>query len=131
MVRMSTSPILVVKSKSECLFLELNDILYVEADGNYCNIFFADGSVLNALSYQRAEIARMMQEQVPEVWERDFAFLGRSFLINLKYVMRIQPTRRRLTFKTNLFDSNRKVCIMATADSLNTLLSIMEERAMK
>lgn len=58
---------LTIKNKSEILFLRLDDILYIQADGNYCNIYLADGGVINTLTYQRAEIARMMEEQLPNL----------------------------------------------------------------
>lgn len=46
---------LTIKNKSEVLYLQLDNILYIQADGNYCNIYLADGGVINTLTYQRAE----------------------------------------------------------------------------
>ena len=58
--------VLTIKNKSEVLYLRVDNILYIQADGNYCNVYFADGGVLNTLTYQRAEIARMLDEQLPQ-----------------------------------------------------------------
>lgn len=55
---------IIIKNKSEVLYLRLDNILYIQADGNYCNIYLADGGVINTLTYQRAEIARIMDEQL-------------------------------------------------------------------
>lgn len=63
---MDKESLLVIKNKSEVLFLQLDDILYIQADGNYSNIILADGGVINTLTYQRAEIARMMEEAVAQ-----------------------------------------------------------------
>ena len=60
MVIMKNQEVLIIKNKSEVLYLQLHDILYIQADGNYCNINLADGGVINTLTYQRAEIARML-----------------------------------------------------------------------
>lgn len=51
---------LIIKNKSEVLYLQLDNILYIQADGNYSNIYLADGGVINTLTYQRAEIGRIM-----------------------------------------------------------------------
>ena len=118
---MDESLTLIIKNKSESLYLRLTDILYIEADGNYSNIYFVDGSVLKALSYQRAEISRMIQERFPEVWARSFAYLGRSYIINLNYILRIQPKKHVLTFRINMFGSHKKTSIKAPTKALNEL----------
>lgn len=117
----NVQPLLTIKNKSEVINLPLNNVLYIQADGNYCNIYFADGSVLNTLTYQRAEIARMMDEQLQEEDRRDFVILGKSYLINKNYVLRIQPSRLLLTFQVNRFGTTKKISIKATAKALNLL----------
>lgn len=68
--------VLTIKNKSEVLYLRVDNILYIQADGNYCNVYFADGGVLNTLTYQRAEIARMLDEQLPKKNRMKFALLS-------------------------------------------------------
>jgi DNA-binding LytR/AlgR family response regulator len=68
--------VLTIKNKSEVLYLHLSNILYIQADGNYCDIYLADGGVLNTLTYQRAEIAKMMDEQIPEDIRKRFVLVG-------------------------------------------------------
>ncbi len=63
---MKISEVLIIKNKSEVLYLQLHDILYIQADGNYSNINLADGGVINTLTYQRAEIDRpALEARVP------------------------------------------------------------------
>ena len=119
---------LIIKNKSEVLYLQLDDILYVEADGNYSNIYLADGSMINSLSYQRAEIAKLMNEQLTDEERAPFVMLGRSYMINTKYVLRIQPTRQILTFCTNRFGTCTKTSIKASTKALDTLIEEMEKR---
>ena len=122
---MKNKEVLVVKNKSEVLYLQLDDILFIQADGNYSNIFLADGGVINTLTYQRAEIARMMEEQLPDLCKQ-FVILGRSYMVNTDYVLRIQPSKQLLTFCVNRFGTTKKICIKATAMALSELIEKMK-----
>ena len=119
---------LTIKNKSEILFLRLDDILYIQADGNYCNIYLADGGVINTLTYQRAEMARMLEEQLSKEALSRFALLGRSYLINTDYVLRIQPGKQLLTFRVNKFGSTKKISIKATTKALQEIECFIEKR---
>ena len=118
--------VLTIKNKSEVLYLPLSNILYVQADGNYCNIYLADGGVLNTLTYQRAEIAKMMDEQIPEDIRKWFVLVGKSYMVNTDYVLRIQPSRQLLTFMVNQFGTTNKVSIRVTTKALTKLAEEME-----
>ena len=119
---------LTIKNKSEILFLRLDDILYIQADGNYCNIYLADGGVINTLTYQRAEMARMLEEQLSKEALSRFALLGRSYLVNTDYVLRIQPGKQLLTFRVDKFGSTKKISIKATTKALQEIECFIEKR---
>lgn len=121
--------VLIIKNRNEALYLQLDRILYIQADGNYCNIYFSDGSILNTLTYQRAEMARMIQEQVSEEYSKQFVMLGKSYLVNIDYVLRIQPSKQLLTFNVNQFGTTQKINLMATKKALNQLITEIEEVA--
>ena len=124
---MDKESLLVIKNKSEVLFLQFDDILFIQADGNYCNINLADGGVINTLTYQRAEIARMLEEQLPENVNTHFAMLGRSYLVNTDYVL-VQPGRQLLTFRVNKLGTTKKICIKAPTRALQELVDFLEKR---
>ena len=117
---------LTIKNKSEVLYLRLSNILYIQADGNYCDIYLADGGVLNTLTYQRAEIAKMMDEQMPADIRKRFVLVGKSYMVNTDYVLRIQPSKQLLTFMVNQFGTTRKVSIKVTTKALTKLAEEME-----
>lgn len=119
--------ILTIKNKSEVLYLPIDGILYVQADGNYCNVYLTDGDVINTLTYQRAEIARMMDEQLPAEIRSRFMLLGRSYMVNTNYVLRIQPSKQQLTFGVNIFGTTKKVTLKATTKALDQLAAEMEK----
>jgi DNA-binding LytR/AlgR family response regulator len=118
--------VLTIKNKSEVLYLRLSNILYIQADGNYCDIYLADGGVLNTLTYQRAEIAKMMDEQIPEDIRKRFVLVGKSYMVNTDYVLRIQPSKQLLTFMVNQIGTTRKVSIKVTTKALTKLAEEME-----
>jgi len=127
---MNREEILTIKNKCEAIYLKLDNILYIQADGNYCNVYFADGGVLNTLTYQRAAIARMLDEQLPKKNRMKFALLGRSYMVNTDYVLRIQPGKQLLTFRVNRFGTTQKVTLKATAKALDQLARYIEENAL-
>jgi len=125
---MKKKSILTIKNKSEVLYLQLDNILYIQADGNYCNIFLVDGGVINTLTHQRAEIARIMDEQIKAEDRVRFVLLGKSYLVNTDYVLRIQPSKQLLTFSVNKFGCTKKVSIKATIKALQDLTEKIENR---
>jgi len=125
---MKQQVVLSIKNKSEFLYLRHDNILYIQADGNYCNIYLADGGVINTLTYQRAEIARMIDEQMPDYIKKRFMIVGRSYMVNTDYVLRIQPSKQLLTFRVNRFGTTKKITIKATAKALDLLAAEMEKQ---
>ena len=124
---MVTNIMLTIKNKSEVLYLRLDNILYIQADGNYCNIYLADGGVIHTLTYQRAEIARMMDDQIPAAKRKRFVLLGRSYMVNTDYVLCIQPGKQQLIFSVNRFGTCKKTRIKATTKALDSLIAEMEK----
>ena len=125
---MKQQTVLKIKNKSEILYLRLNSILYIQADGNYSNIYLTDGGVISTLTYQRAEIARLMEEQLPAEIRKQFVLVGRSYMVNTNYVLRIQPSRHVLTFGVNIFGTTKKISIKATSKALDMLALEMEKQ---
>ena len=126
--KMITNEMLTIKNKSEVLYLWCDSIMYVQADGNYSNIYLVDGGVLNTLTYQRAEIAKMMDEQLSEEKRKRFVLLGKFYLVNMDYVLRVQPSKQLLTFRVNRFGTTKKETIKATAKALGLLVEEIEIR---
>ena len=123
---MNEQSVLTIKNKNEVLYLRKENILYIQADGNYCNIHLADGGVINTLTYQRAEIARMMDEQFSKECRERFIMLGKSYMVNIDYVFRIQPGKQLLTFSINKFGSTEKLSIKASSKALTKFQEDLE-----
>lgn len=116
-----------VSNQSEVYYLNSDLILYLEADGNYCDIHLTDGDILKTIGFQRAEIARMMESQLSTEVVCKFALVGKSFLVNTEHIMYINATRQQLLFDVNQPDSCQKKTIKASINALRNLRNALEE----
>jgi len=119
--------VLELGNKNEIYYLKPSSILYVEADGNYCNIHLTDGDVLETVSFQRAQIARMIEGQLPKGNAQMFSLLGKTFLINNHYIMHINAQKQTLTFDINQPGTCKKISIKVTANALRNLRDMLDE----
>ena len=115
-----------IGNSDESVYLTPEQILCVKADGNYCDVFLADGDVMKTLSQQRAQLARKLDAYLPLPEKMKFALVGRSYIVNLDYVMRIQPNMQQLTFNVNEFGKCEKKCIHASVKALKSLIFQIE-----
>lgn len=123
--------ILKIGNQTEIYYLNSDSILYIEADGNYCNIHLVDGDVLKTIGFQRAEIARMMDAQLPLYEVSNFALIGRSYLVNLSHIMYINAPQQCLMFDVNHPDSCCKKSIKVSVNALRSLRISLEEMPQK
>lgn len=87
-------------SGTEVLKVRPTDIIYIEADGNYCTMYLT-GGFRQQLWFNRQIFIALVEEQLKS--ERPtFVIVGRSFIINSAYIYRINPVQGELT----LFDNN-------------------------
>ena len=116
-----------VSNQSEIYYLNSDLILYIEADGNYCDIHLVDGDVLKTVGFQRSEIARMMDVQLESDVACNFALIGRSYLVNLSHIMYINAPQQCLMFDVNYADSCTKKSIKVSVNALRNLRVSLEE----
>lgn len=70
----------------------------------------------------------MMEEQMPDYIRKRFVLVGRSYMVNTDYVLRIQPSKQLLTFRVNRFGTTKKITIKATTKALDLLAAEMEKQ---
>lgn len=113
--------LLLPNSGTELLKVHPSDILYIEADGNYCNMHLT-GGFCQQLWFSRQKFIGMISEQLRT--ERPaFITVGRSYIVNITYIYRINPVKGELT----LFDRNRPSLteLHASQEALNSLKRII------
>lgn len=120
------SRILEISNQNEAYFLHPETILYVEADGNYCDIHLTDGDVLESVGFQRAEIARKIDLQLTHELACSFSLVGRTYLINIKHIMYINAGRQQLVFDVNMPGTCKKKNVKASTEALRNLRAALD-----
>lgn len=104
-------------SGTELLKVHPEDIIYIEADGNYCRMHLR-GGFEQQLWFNRQKFISIISSQLRDE-KPTFIVVGRSFIINLAYIFRINPVQSELV----LFDSVKpeQMSLHASQEALNKL----------
>ena len=104
-------------SGTELLKVRPEDIVYIEADGNYCRMYLR-GGFEQQLWFNRQRFISIISKQLRDE-KPTFIVVGRSYIINLAYIFRINPVQSELT----LFDSSKpeQISLHACQEALNKL----------
>ncbi|MCB2206651.1 MAG: LytTR family DNA-binding domain-containing protein [Bacteroidetes bacterium] len=96
-------------SRNKYIFIDPNDIVYCEADGNYCFINLID---------ETQEYVTMQLGKLEKVIQEDFLVrASRTFLINMNYITEINPKNRSVKLQ---FDDN-EIELSASRQGMNKL----------
>lgn len=85
---------LLLNSRDELLRINISQIVYFEANGNYTNIVLVNklkGTVCVNLARMQEALTAQLKEKATR-----FARIGKSYIINLNYVYAIQVLKQRL-----------------------------------
>jgi DNA-binding LytR/AlgR family response regulator len=104
-------------SGTELLKVRPEDIVYIEADGNYCRMYLR-GGFEQQLWFNRQRFISIISSQLKDE-KPTFIVVGRSYIINLAYIFRINPVQSELM----LFDSAKpqQISLHASQEALNKL----------
>ena len=104
-------------SGTELLKIRPEDIIYIEADGNYCRMYLR-GGFEQQLWFNRQRFISIISNQLRDE-KPTFIVVGRSYIINLAYIFRINPVQSELM----LFDSSKpeQISLHASQEALNKL----------
>jgi two-component system, LytTR family, response regulator len=95
---------LVVKDKTGHTLMQYDDIIYIEAESNYCQIH---------LKHAKKIIVTKTLKDIEMVLPQTFLRIHRSFLINTKYVEKINTTHKQITL-------NAKTGVIEVVEDLKT-----------
>lgn len=88
---------LTVKSGATLMRFEYDDILCIESDGNYCDIFFANGEPPTKIVMQLGKVVEALKKQNAATFIR----VGKSLIVNRNYVTAVEPTKGKKQGKDN------------------------------
>ncbi len=117
---------LVIGNSHESYYLHASDILYVEADGNYCNIYLTDGEVISSILMQIGEIARRIDRMRRDGAPPMFVRVGRSYIISVSHIQHIHPVKRQLKLDLSDLATGTKHRLSASTKALQTLRADMD-----
>ncbi len=91
---------LFLNSRDELLRLDISRIAYFEADGNYTNIMMANG----LKEVVCMNLARMKEVLAASLREKSaiFARIGKRYIINLGFVLKIDVSRQNLVLSDGI-----------------------------
>ena len=82
------------QNRDELLRVNLQKVVYFEADGNYTNIYTVNTMKIVVgmnLSNMQQMLSRQTQENMPV-----FMRIGKKYIVNLNYVYKINPLKKQL-----------------------------------
>lgn len=92
---------ILITSKNTTRFVNANEIVYVEAEGNYTKIYLNNGTDLLA-SYNLGALA----EKFPE---DEFVKISRSIIVNNDYILSINRKKRTIAIKYDTYEIDLQV----------------------
>lgn len=112
---------LTISNSSELRRIQARHILYIEADQNYCKFHLINNESFH-WTIQLGQLEKEIAEQFAGT-DAVFVRVGRSHIINLRYVYHIHTASQKLEFK----DNNAKTYpIELSQDTLKKLKSMLE-----
>ena len=113
---------LIISTSNDLLRVAASHILYISSDGNYCNLFQTGGEI-RLVTFQLGQLERMIAEQLPEQG-KTFVRIGKSLIVNLKYVYYINIPKQQLVLSDK--EQNRYT-LSASKEALKALKELIEK----
>lgn len=89
------NPKLTLNTRDELLVIDTGRVAYMQADGNYTHIFYMVGERLT-VSLGLAKMEALLAGSFPAGTHSPFYRLGRSLIINQRYLQNISLPRQKL-----------------------------------
>ena len=91
-----------INNRDELLVLHIDNIAYLLSDGNYTKIVYI-GGIQVVITMGISKVEEIIRQQIGSDAPSKFVRLGRSLVINQKFLHHINVTKQKLT----LFDGNK------------------------
>lgn len=113
---------LVISSPTEMWRFSAEDIMYIEAEGNYSQVYFGNGEK-ELITQQLGKIEERIGNQITNA-ESPLIRIGKSLIINRQHIYHI--TKNELKLRS---DFGKTFTINASKDALLQLKKLMEREA--
>lgn len=88
-----------IDAKTE-FFISLDDVLFCVASGNYTDIYLVNHTKYPAIRIQLGQLWTKIKE-LGKMVDHNLERIGRSYIINMKYIQYVNPKKGKLTLHTN------------------------------
>lgn len=113
---------LIFATANELVRVQPSAVVYITADGNYSAITLADSSKY-VLTLQLGQIERRIAESI-SADNNNFIRIGKSLIVNKRYIAYINPARQRLVLADGLSFRHE---VTASREALRTLKDLVEQ----
>lgn len=111
---------LLIHTVNEAFSFAPNQIICIEADGNYCNLHHSNGNEY-LLSFQLGQVESIIKEQL-SYSNHSFVRVGKSLIINMDELICINITKQTLEMNNS---SSEKIIFSASREALKKLMNLL------
>ncbi|MCR4964884.1 MAG: LytTR family transcriptional regulator [Bacteroidales bacterium] len=116
------SEFLVLSNSNELVRIAASSLVYIASEGNYSDIFTCDKEC-RTVTLQLGVIEERINNQIRSA-ENEFVRIGRSLIVNLRFLHYINPSRGQLILSDN---HSFKFNLEASKEALKTLKEYVEK----
>ena len=115
---------LIISTANDVVRLIPETIVYISADGNYCNVMLTDNET-RLLTYQLGIVEAMIHDQLGDEGLL-FVRIGRGLIINRNYIYYINIQSQKLILSDNTRFTHT---VSASKDALKNLKDLVDKEA--
>ena len=104
-----------ITTNSEIIRIPTDEIIFIKGDGNYSDIFFANGKKENVIS---------QLHKLTTLNYNPFYRVGKSLIINRDYIFKVNPGLQRIILSNSRLEKD--ILIKASKDALKNLKEKLE-----
>ena len=112
---------LLFNTRDEFTKVDLNNVVYFEADGNYTHIVFTN-SYKVTITIGLSKIEQLLETQLRERAQQ-FIRIGKSYIINRIFILQINPLRQKLILSDMIHETVFALSI--SKEALKTLKDLI------
>ena len=113
---------LLIHTVNEAYCFQPDQVICVEADGNYCNLHLSNGNEY-LLSFQLGQVESIIKEQLSYT-NHSFVRVGKSLIVNMDELICVNITKQTLEMNQ---PSGEKMLFNASREALKKLMNLLIE----
>ena len=108
-----------ITTNSEIIRIPTDEIIFIKGDGNYSDIFLANGKKENVISQLHD-----LMDKLTTLNYNPFYRVGKSLIINRDYIFKVNPGLQRIILYNSRLEKD--ILIKASKDALKNLKEKLE-----